>query len=106
MKHWKNAVKSSWHHALTLLWLVIIALQWVSYTVPFWLEETTAVVLLTLVTVALIEIIIPVKWIYRLMLEGVAIGYLVYRILLHYGNMFRIPGRLHFENGRRISSHI
>lgn len=91
MKHWKNAVKSSWHHALTLLWLVIIALQWVSYTVPFWLEETTAVVLLTLVTVALIEIIIPVKWIYRLMLEGVAIGYLVYRILLHYGEYVPNP---------------
>lgn len=91
MKHWMNGVKSSWHHALTLLWLMIIALQWISYTEPFWLEETTAAVLLTLVAVALIEIIIPVKWIYRLMLEGVAIVYLVYRILLHYGEYVPNP---------------
>lgn len=91
MKHWMNGVKSSWHHALTLLWLMIIALQWLSYTEPFWLEETTAAVLLTLVAVALIEIIVPVKWIYRLMLEGVATVYLVYRILLHYGEYVPNP---------------
>jgi transglutaminase-like putative cysteine protease len=85
MKHWLNGVRSSWHHSLALLWLMIIALQWISYTEPFWLEETTATVLTTLAVVALIEIILPVKWVYRLLLEGAAAIYLVYRAILHYG---------------------
>ncbi|WNS46768.1 transglutaminase domain-containing protein [Paenibacillus sp. MMS20-IR301] len=85
MKHWLHSVKSSWHHALTLLWLMIIALQWLSYTEPLWLEETTAAVLLTLAAVAVIEIILPLKWIYRMLLEGAAVIYIVYRTILHYG---------------------
>lgn len=91
MKHWLNGIKSSWHHAFTLLWLMIIALQWMSYTEPFWLEETTAAVLLTLAAVAVIEIIFPVKWVYRFLLEGAAAVYLVYRVILHYGEYVPNP---------------
>lgn len=85
MKHWLHTIKSSWYHGLTMLWLIIIALQWVSYTAPFWLEETTVAVAITLVTVAAIEIILPFKWIYRILLEGAAVIYIVYDIIVNYG---------------------
>ncbi|QUL56424.1 transglutaminase domain-containing protein [Paenibacillus tritici] len=85
MKQWFRAIRSSWHHGLTLLWLTIIALQWVSYTVPFWLEETTVAVALSLFAVTAIEIILPFKKIYRLPLEGAAVLYIIYNIIVHYG---------------------
>lgn len=91
MKQWIHSIKSSWHHALALLWLMIIALQWIFYTEPFWLEETTAAVLLTLAAVAVIEIILPLKWMYRILLEGAATLYIVYRVLVSYGEYIPDP---------------
>ncbi|MBW4085546.1 transglutaminase domain-containing protein [Paenibacillus sp. S150] len=85
MIRWWNGIKSSWHHSFSLLWLMVIALQWISYTEPFWLEETTAAALLTLAAAAIIEILLPVKAIYRLLLEAAAAVYLTYRMILHYG---------------------
>ncbi|UQZ35592.1 transglutaminase [Paenibacillus sp. PK3_47] len=85
MRHWWNGIKSSWHSSFSLLWLMVIALQWLSFTEPQWLKETTASVLLTLTAVAVIEILFPVKVIYRLLLEAVATLYIVYRVLLYYG---------------------
>ncbi|MCE3199661.1 DUF4129 domain-containing transglutaminase family protein [Paenibacillus sonchi] len=91
MIRWWNGIKSSWHHSFSLLWLMIIARQWVSYTEPYWLEVTTAAVLLTLTFAAVIEILIPVKMIYRLLLEAVAGVYLTYRMILHYGTYVPDP---------------
>lgn len=85
MSRWWNGIKSSWHHSFSLLWLVLIALQWVSFTEPFWLRTTTSAVLLTLVTVAVIEILLPVRWGYRLLLEAVAVLYVIYRLILRNG---------------------
>ncbi|WP_019912526.1 DUF4129 domain-containing transglutaminase family protein [Paenibacillus sp. HW567] len=91
MIRWWNGIKSSWHHSFGLLWLMVIALQWVSYTEPFWLEETTSAVLLTLAVAAVIEILLPVKLIYRLLLEAAAAVYLTYRMVLHYGGYVPNP---------------
>lgn len=85
MKHWFQAIRSSWHHGLTLLWLSIIAMQWVSYTVPFWLQETTVSVALTLLAVTAIEIIFPFKNVYRILLEGAAVVFIVYNVIISYG---------------------
>lgn len=84
MKHWFQAIRSSWHHGLTLLWLSIIAMQWVSYTVPFWLQETTVSVALTLLAVTVIEIIFPFKRVYRILLEGAAVVFIVYNVITSY----------------------
>lgn len=85
MKHWLNGIKSSWHHSFSLLWLMIIAVQWISYTEELWLKPTTAAVLLSLAAVAVMEMIIAVKWIYRLLLEAAVVLYILYRTILHFG---------------------
>jgi hypothetical protein len=84
MKNWLNLLKSSWHYAFSLLWLMIIAMQWLAYTEPVWLQETTASVLIILTAVAIIEILIPVQWIYRIAIEACAAFYLLYRTLDYY----------------------
>lgn len=85
MNRWWNSIKSSWHHSFSLLWLVVIGLQWVSFTEPFWLQATTEVVLVTLAAVAVIEILLPVKWGIRLLLEAAAVLYVTYRLILNKG---------------------
>ncbi|WP_151737603.1 transglutaminase-like domain-containing protein [Paenibacillus tengchongensis] len=85
MRGWIDHLKSSWYRAFSILFLMIFALQWISYTEPYWLKVTTASVLYTLLAVAVIEIIVPLRWGYRLMLEAVAAVLLVYRTVLHYG---------------------
>ncbi|WP_239004797.1 transglutaminase-like domain-containing protein [Paenibacillus tepidiphilus] len=80
-----NHLKSSWYRAFSLLFLMVFALQWISYTEPFWLQVTTASVLFTLTAVAVIEIAVPLRWGYRLVLEAAAALLIVYRMILHYG---------------------
>ncbi|OKP96047.1 transglutaminase domain-containing protein [Paenibacillus sp. P46E] len=91
MIRWWNGIKSSWHHSFSLLWLMVIALQWVSYTETFWLEVTTASVLMALAAAVVIEILVPVKVVYRLLLEAAAAVYLTYRMILHYGTYVPDP---------------
>ncbi|MBY0010881.1 DUF4129 domain-containing transglutaminase family protein [Paenibacillus typhae] len=85
MSRWWNGIKSSWHHSFSLLWLMLIGLQWVSFTEPFWLQATTEVVLLSLAAVAVIEILLPVKWGLRLLLEAAVVLYITYRLILNKG---------------------
>ncbi len=85
MKNWRNQIVASWHHSMSMLWLLIIAMQWISYTEPVWLNQTTTSVWIVLVTVSIIEIIFPIKLQFRLILEFIAIFYLVYRTLINYG---------------------
>ncbi|WP_379145313.1 transglutaminase family protein [Paenibacillus sp. sgz500992] len=84
MRRWWSGMKSSWHYSFSLLWLMVIALQWLTYTEPFWLKATTAAVLLTLAAAGVIEILLPVKRGYRLILEVCAMLYFVYRVILRY----------------------
>ncbi|SET90115.1 DUF3488 and transglutaminase-like domain-containing protein [Paenibacillus sp. NFR01] len=83
--NWWSKLKSSWYRSFSLLWLLIIALQWVSYTKPFWLDETTAAVLLTLAAVAVLEILLPLSWTARVIVEAAVAVYLTYRSVIHYG---------------------
>lgn len=91
MSRWWNGIKSSWHHSFSLLWLMLIGLQWVSFTEPFWLQATTEVVLLSLAAVAVIEILLPVKWGVRLFLEAAVVLYITYRLILNKGTFVPDP---------------
>lgn len=94
MRRWWSGMKSSWHYSFSLLWLMVIALQWLTYTEPIWLKATTAAVLLTLAAAGVIEILLPVKRGYRLILEVCAMLYFVYRVILRYELYVPDPGCL------------
>lgn len=85
MRSWWNQIKISWHRSLGLLWLLIIAHQWISYTEPIWYRQTTASVWAALLTITIIEIVVPVKVKIRLVIEALAIIYVVYRTMINYG---------------------
>lgn len=85
MRSWWNQIKISWHRSLGLLWLLIIAHQWISYTEPIWYRQTTASVWAALLTITIIEIVVPVKVKIRLVIEALAIIYIVYRTMINYG---------------------
>ncbi|NJJ39999.1 DUF3488 and DUF4129 domain-containing transglutaminase family protein [Paenibacillus apii] len=85
MKNWWSLLKSSWHHTLSLLWILIIALQWLSFTEPIWLQQTSAAVLISLAVTAAIEILLPFRILYRILLEAAAVLYTVYRTIQYYG---------------------
>lgn len=44
---------------LSLLWIVMIAFQWIDFTEPIWLMATTNLVIVTVVAMALAEILLP-----------------------------------------------
>ncbi|MDQ0192031.1 DUF4129 domain-containing transglutaminase family protein [Paenibacillus wynnii] len=85
MSKWLTLQKSSWHHSLRLLWIMIIVLQWISYTEPIWYRETTSSVLLALAAAAIIEILIPARSLYRVLVEAAAIIYIVFLTIKYYG---------------------
>lgn len=85
MKKWWNGISRSWYYSLSLLWVFIIALQWINYADGVWYQETTPLVLATMAVVAIIDILIPLKIIYRLIIKLVAVLGTVYYVLNHYG---------------------
>ncbi|AIQ63090.1 transglutaminase [Paenibacillus stellifer] len=91
MSGWWNQLKASWYRSFSLLWIFIIALQWLSYTDPVWLQQTSDSVLLTLTVIAVIEILLPVPLLYRMLVEGCAILYIVFRTINHYGLYIPYP---------------
>ncbi|GAA0137818.1 hypothetical protein YSY43_46590 [Paenibacillus sp. YSY-4.3] len=53
-----SAVKSAeplWYRLFVIVWMMMIAMQWIDYTEPMWYQETTALVTVTLIAVALCE---------------------------------------------------
>lgn len=53
-----------WYRLFMILWLLIVALQWIDYTEPIWFEETTVIVLCTLIAVSLCEALLHFRpWI-------------------------------------------
>lgn len=53
----------SWYRMLSILWITIIAFQWVDLTEPIWYEETSAIVIITIIIVAIVEAIpLPSIW--------------------------------------------
>lgn len=84
MRKWLTSLVSSWYHALTLFWLVIIAMQWLSFTSTIWFVETNALVLTTLVTLAVIDVVLLSRPRWKLVVQAVAVVVILYRTLLSY----------------------
>lgn len=96
MKIFSSRRKRSWYDAFALLWIVIIGMQWVSYTEPIWFQQTTTLVAVTLISVAICEIIIPFRTSIRMFLKFIILGLILYYVLSFYGIFIR-NGTL-FEN--------
>lgn len=74
----------SWYDAFALLWIVMIGMQWVSYTEPIWFQQTTLLVAVTLIGVAICEMIIPFRTSIRMFLKLILIGVILYYVLSFY----------------------
>lgn len=98
MRNWWNQMKFSWNRSFSLLWLLIIAQQWISFTEPVWLSQTTALVWAALVTIVVFEIVIPIRVQFRIILEAIAVIYIVYRILTKYGVYVPDPWAMAFTD--------
>ncbi|QDH19990.1 transglutaminase TgpA family protein [Saccharibacillus brassicae] len=93
MKKWAESFKSSWYTAVAAVWLMIFALQWLTYTRTLWFDETNALVLAVLATVAVIHVLLPnVSW-FRLGLKAIAFVVVMYSVLRRYG-VFEPTGTL------------
>jgi transglutaminase-like putative cysteine protease len=106
MGDWWALFKSSWHRSLRLLWIMIIAVQWLAYTEPFWLRDTTASVLITLTAAVVIEILIPVRVVYRIIIEAAAVVFIVYRVIRYYGHYIPVSDPLVTMRERLIDTGI
>lgn len=49
------------YRLLSMIWLVLIALQWIDFTEPLWFSSTTSLVTITIIGIALIEVLLPLK---------------------------------------------
>ncbi|MDO7905512.1 transglutaminase domain-containing protein [Paenibacillus sp. JX-17] len=81
---WLRAMRSSWHHAFAVLWIMVIAVQWISFGSSIWYDETSSLVLGTLTVLAVIEILIPFRSIWKLLLKAAAVFYMLFRTLHTY----------------------
>ncbi|OAB34015.1 DUF4129 domain-containing transglutaminase family protein [Paenibacillus glacialis] len=61
--------KYDWLSALSFIWIWIVTQQWLSYTEPVWFKETTSLVGRTVIIIVIIEVLLPFKRIYRILLE-------------------------------------
>ncbi|WP_211745539.1 transglutaminaseTgpA domain-containing protein [Paenibacillus sp. Marseille-Q4541] len=85
MRIFSSKLTRSWYSVFALLWIVMIGMQWVSYTEPVWFQETTALVAVTLIGVAISEIIFPFRTVFRLFIKLILIGFILYYVLSFYG---------------------
>ena len=93
MKKWAESFKSSWYTAVAAVWLMIFAIQWLNYTRTVWFDETNALVLAVLTTVAVIHVLLPdISW-FRLGLKAVGFVVAMYATLKSYG-IFQPSGTL------------
>ncbi|WP_366294568.1 transglutaminase domain-containing protein [Paenibacillus sp. AN1007] len=83
-RHDNLGLKRSWYHAASLLWIFLIALQWISFTQESWYTETTSLVLWTLAAVSILEVILPLKVLYRAIIKAVVVVYILHKTLIDY----------------------
>lgn len=69
------------YRVFALVWLVIIAMQWVDFTEPLWFSATTTLVTVTLLTIGLAELLLPVKAAWKWTIK-IALILAVWRIVL------------------------
>ncbi|WP_018752631.1 DUF4129 domain-containing transglutaminase family protein [Paenibacillus sanguinis] len=79
------------YRLLSLLWIVIIAFQWIDFTEPIWLMATTNLVSVTVVAMALAELVLPFrtawKWAVKLPLL-----LLVWRVMMVESQVYQPQG--------------
>lgn len=92
MKSWLQSLKGSWAPAFTFLWIIIIAMQWVSFASELWLEETRALVLMTITMLALVKIVLPFRpWI-EFIVKAAVLFFILYRTLVSYSIIIPFGG--------------
>ncbi|AOZ91775.1 DUF4129 domain-containing transglutaminase family protein [Paenibacillus crassostreae] len=80
----KHLWRYDWLASFTFLWIWIVVKQWLSFTEPVWFEETTLLVERTVIIIAIIEILLPLKRVYRILIECTLILLLLYRTLIEF----------------------
>ncbi|MHA0855728.1 transglutaminase family protein [Paenibacillus sp. CMAA1364] len=78
-------MKYDWVTISSYIWIWIVARQWLSYTEPIWLEQTTLLVERTVIMLVIIEMLLPIKRVYRMLLESVLGIVLLRYTLIEYG---------------------
>jgi len=81
LRLWLDKLSTTFFNTLTVLWIWIIGMQWVSFTESIWLSETTAIVIAAITITAVIEALIPLKQVFRLVLQFLLILYSVFKLL-------------------------
>lgn len=84
MSDWLSFAKKSLFYSLSMFWIWIIGQQWIFFMDFTWFEETKSIVWLTITFVAVAEMLLPIKRIYRVVLEAVVILYIIHRELVRY----------------------
>ncbi|MEK5477206.1 transglutaminase domain-containing protein [Paenibacillus sp. FSL R5-0407] len=92
MKRSHNRTLFSWYRLFSVLWLLVIAMQWIDYTEPLWFDETTALVTVTLLSVAAIELL-PLRATWRWIIKAIVVM-AGWRIVLIAYDVFLPSGRL------------
>lgn len=84
MKAWGAYIRNSLFYSLSLLWIWIMGLQWISFMDFTWYSETKSIVLISMTAIIVIEMLLPAKRMYRVILEGAAILYIIHKELVKY----------------------
>lgn len=71
MKELRSFLKYDGFKAFSYIWIGIVALQWLTYTESIWYSETTTLVGRILLLIAIIEILLPLRLLYRIVIEGI-----------------------------------
>lgn len=80
----KAIFKYDWLTSISFLWIWIVAKQWISFTEEIWFEETTSLVSRTIVIIIVIEVLLPLKRGYRLIIECALILLTLWSTMLDY----------------------
>ncbi|HEY2494825.1 MAG TPA: transglutaminase domain-containing protein [Paenibacillus sp.] len=67
----RSFLKYDGFKVFSYIWIGIVALQWLTYTESIWYSETTALVGRILLLIAVIEILLPLRLFYRIVIEGI-----------------------------------
>ncbi|GAF06968.1 hypothetical protein [Paenibacillus pini] len=104
MKKWFHSLSNSLFRSLSLLWIWIIFLQWISYMEPIWYQETNSMVLISITLIAIMEMILPFKYGYRILIEALMVLYIIHKQLVNY--WIYMPSGTTFERMVQFASNM
>lgn len=91
MKQAVKGTQSFSYRLLSLLWVVIIAFQWVDFTEPIWLTATTNLVSVTVVVMALAELVLPFRTAWKWAVK-VPLLLLIWRVMMMESQIYQPQG--------------